>query len=435
MKVTNEKTEKSQAYLTIEMEPAEMEESLEKAYRQLVVRTSIPGFRVGKAPRAVLERQLGKEKLLREAINNLVPEAYEKAIKEQSIEAIAQPEIEIKQTTPLVFQAVVPLKPTVKMGDYHSIQVTAEPVEVTDDDVKAVIEQLRHQHATWEPVERPVELGDLVTLNIQSTIEGKPFIGQKGFQYHVLAEVAFPMPGFAEQLVATEKNKEKEFKLSFPADFSQKELAGKEVSFKVEVTEIKHEVLPEVNNDFAQLVNPELKTVDTLKERALTDLKARAEERARLAYEEKAIDAAVERAEVEFPSVLAHDEVHHIIDQRFRDSKEFETYLKSANKTMEQVHEELEPIANKRVTRSLVLGKVAEEEKIEAGKDEIDAEIERMLTSTKEEEKDRLSKLFNTEQARESIADTIITRKTIQRLVDIAKASEGKPKTDKEEGK
>ncbi|MFC1959063.1 trigger factor family protein, partial [Chloroflexota bacterium] len=129
MKVANEKTESGQAFLTIEMEPAEVEESLESAYHRMVKRVKIPGFRRGKAPRAVLERYIGKESLLEDALNNLVPQAYEKAIKEQEIEAIAQPQIEITQTDPLVFKAIVPLKPTVKLGDYHSIQVVPEPVK------------------------------------------------------------------------------------------------------------------------------------------------------------------------------------------------------------------------------------------------------------------------------------------------------------------
>ena len=125
MKVTKEKTENSQAFLTVEMEPAEMEESLEASYRRLVKKANIPGFRKGKAPRAILERYMGKESLLEEALKHLVPQAYEKAIKEQEIEPIAQPQIEITQTDPVVFKAVVPLKPTVKLGDYHSIQADA----------------------------------------------------------------------------------------------------------------------------------------------------------------------------------------------------------------------------------------------------------------------------------------------------------------------
>ena len=355
MKVTNEKTENRQLFLTIEMEPAEVDESLEQSYYRLVQRTKIPGFRKGKAPRAILERYIGKESLLEDALNTLVPQACEKAIKEQEIESIAQPQIEIAQTDPVVFKAIVSLKPKVKLGDYQHIQVTPEPVAVTDNDVDDVIEQLRHQHATWEPVERPVDFGDLVVLDVESNIEDKPFTNQKGAQYQVLHDLTFPVPGFAEQLTGMKKNEEKEFKLQFPSDHPEGELAGKEPSFKVRVTEVKQEILPELSDEFAGEVNPDLKTLDSLRERVSSDMKLRGEERARIDFEERVIDAVTELSEVEFPPILVEAEVHRILDQRFqRGNQELEEYLRSINKTEEELHEELHQSATKRVTGSLV---------------------------------------------------------------------------------
>ncbi len=257
MKITNEKIENSQAFLTIEMEPAEVEESLEMSYHRLVKKANIPGFRKGKAPRAILERYIGRESLFEDALNDLLYQAYEKAIKEQAIEAIAQPQIEIAQTDPVVFKAIVPLKPKVKLGDYQHIQVTPQPVEVTENDVNDVIEQLRHQHATWEPVERPVDFGDMVVFNIWSSVEDKPFINQKGVQYQPLHDSSFPLPGFAEQLIGMKRDEEKEFKLQIPADYSRSELAGKEPSFRVRVTEIKQEILPELKDEFAGEIDPD----------------------------------------------------------------------------------------------------------------------------------------------------------------------------------
>ncbi len=424
MKVTNEKTENSQAFLTIEMEPAEVEESLEKSYQRLVQKAKVPGFRKGKAPRAILERYIGKESLLEDALNSLVPQAYEKAIKEQEIEAIAQPQIEIAQTDPLVFKAIVPLKPIVKLGDYQHIQLMPEPVEVSESDVSDVIERLRHQHATWEPVERPVDFNDLVVFDIESSIEDESFINQKGAQYQVLRDLSFPAPGFAEHLAGMKRNEEKEFKLQFPSDYSNDELAGKEPSFKVRVTEIKQEILPELNDDFASEVNPDFKALDSLREQASSDLKLRAEEKARIDFEERVIDAVVELSEVEFPPILVEAEIHRVLNQRFqRGNQELEEYLGSINKTEEELHEELRPLATKRVTRSLVLGKVVEEEKIEVSDSEIDTEIENM-TKSATENKEKLEKVLNTPQVRESIEQTLTTRKTVQRLVEIAKGSE-----------
>jgi trigger factor len=438
MKVTNEKTENRQAFLTIEMEPAEMEESLEDSYKSLVQKTNIPGFRRGKAPRVVLERYIGRESLLEEAVNSLVPKAYEKAIKEQEIEAIAQPQIEVTKTEPLVFKAIVPLKPTVKLGDYQNIKVERETVKITKSNISDVIEQLRHQHATWEPVERAVEFGDLVALDVWSNIENKPFINQKGAQYQVVQSQSSPVPGFAEQLVGMKANGEKEFKLQLPSDYARKELAGKDASFRVRVNEIKQEILPELNDEFAKGVDPDLKTLDSLRKKVLSDLKLRAEENARMDFEDKVIDAVVNLSEMDYPPVLVESEINRILNQRFqKGEQELEEYLKSINKTEKELREELRPSATTRVKRSLVLGKVVEEEKIEVKSSEIDTEIENM-TQSATEKREELKKVLNTPQVRESIEQTLLTRKAVQRLTDkagIAKVPKKTRRTKKKEEK
>ncbi len=428
MKVTNEKTENSQVFLTIEMEPAEVETSLEASYHRLAKKTRIPGFRKGKAPRAVLEGYLGKEILLEDTLNNLLPKAYENAVKEQKIEAVAQPHIEVTQTDPVVFKAIVPLMPTIELGDYHHIQVKSEPVELTEDDVSNTIEQLRHQQGTWEPVDRPVAFDALVVLNIESTIEDKPFINREGVQYQVLRDASMPAPGFAEQLPGMKKDEEKEFKLQFPSDYSKDELAGKEASFKVKVIEIKQERLPELNDEFARGINPDFNTMDSLRERISTNLRLHAEEQARVDFEERVIEAAVDLSQVEFPPVLVEAEIDQLLSQQTRrwqmDGKGLEEYLKSINKTEEELREELRPLATKRVTQSLVLGKVAEEEKIEVSDTEIDTEIENMTKDADEDKRDELRGFLNAPPARGSIKLTLMTRKTMQRLVAIATGSE-----------
>ena len=252
MKVTNEKTENRQAYLKIEVEPAEIETATDKAYHRLVKRVNIPGFRRGNAPRAVFERHFGKHEFFHEMLDDLVPDVYKKAIKEQNLEPVAEPQIELESEEPVIIKAVVPLKPVVNLGDYKTIDLKPQPVEVTDEMINSVVEQLRHQHATWEPAERPVELNDLVTLDVESTMKGEPFVNQKGVQYQVMAGTISPAPGFAEQLVGMKKGEEKEFKLQYPADYPQKEVQGNEATFKVKIIEIKQEKLPEVNDEFAK---------------------------------------------------------------------------------------------------------------------------------------------------------------------------------------
>jgi len=432
VKVTREKTENSQAFLNIEMEPPEVEEYLKKSYNRLVKKANIPGFRKGKAPREILEQYIGKESLLEDALNTLIPQAYERAIEEQQIEAFARPSIEIVQTDPVIFKATVPLKPTVKLDDYHNIQVAEEPVEVTDDDVNAVIEQLRYQHANWEPVERPVEFEDLVVLDVESKIEGEPFLNEKGAQYQVLRNAPFPVPGFAEQLVGMKVGEDKEFKLQFPSDYPRSELAGKEPWFMVRVTEVKRQVLPELNDEFVREVSADLKDLDMLREKVSEDLRLRAEERARIDFEERVIDAVVDLAEVEFPPILIELEIAQLLDEQSRrlqmGGRGMEEYLRSINKTEEELREELRPVATKRITRSLVLEKIAEEEKVEVTESEVDTEIENMVKRVAEN-KDRLQESLNTPQARESVRQMLITRKTLQRLLEIARGSkEGEKK-------
>ncbi len=438
MKVTNEKTEEHQVFLTIEMEPAEMEESLESSYRRLVKKVDVPGFRRGKAPRAILERHVGQESLLNDTVDVLVPEAYEKALKEQDIEPIAPPQIEVVQTDPIIFKAVVPLKPVVKPGDYHGIRLEPEPVEVTEDNINDVIEQLRHQHATWEPVERAVDFGDMVALEVDSNVEGEPFVNQKGAQYQVTRDSPAPAPGFAEQLVGMGKSEEKEFKIQFPEDYSRGELAGKEASFKVVVTEIKQENLPELTDELAHEIDADFKTAGELRERVSTDLTTRAEEMAKRNFEERVIEAVADISEMEVPPILVEVEVDRALNRNLRFMQQsglgMEQYLKSMNKTEEELREEIRPTARKRVSQSLVLGKIAEEEKVEVSGAEIDAEIEEM-TGSAAENRDELKKALNTPQARESIEQTLLTRNTVQRLVEIARGSKKTDTIQKEEEK
>jgi len=440
VKVTKEKVEKSQVFLTIEMEPAEVEKGLAESYKHLVQRVNIPGFRKGKAPRAIFERYVGKGSLLEDALNHLVPDAYEKALKEQDIEAIAQPQIEITQTEPVVFKATVPVAPTVKLGDYHSIKMSPEPVAVTEEDINQSLEQLRHQHATWEPVPvaQAVNFDDLVVLDIESQISNAPYINQKGIQYYVRRGLTFPAPGFPEQVVGMKKEEAKEFKLQFPPDYPRAEMAGKEASFKVKVIEMKQEVLPELNDAFAKQVGPEFKTLAELRGRVSTNLKLRAAEKARRDFEEKVIEALVQQSPVEFPPILVEKEVHDMLEEQARrlqlQGVNFEDYLKSLNKTVEQLHQEMHPLAEKRVIRALVLGKVAEEEKVAVSDAEIDAEIENMVKGATEK-KEELQKLLNTPRSRESTKQMLLTRKTIERLTEIAKGQSGEVTRESSEAK
>ena len=436
MKVTREKEENRQAFLTVEMEPAEMEEGMRHAYEQLVKKASIPGFRKGKAPRAIVERNLGKSRLLEEALDHLLPQAYQQAVKEQSIEPYAQPELEITQADPLIFKAVVPLMPTVELGDYRSVRMQPEPVEIKEENISAVLEELRHQHATWEPVDRPLDYNDMAVIDIDGEVEGKPYLKRAASQMQVAKDIITPAPGFAAQVVGMKKDEEKEFGITFPADYPGTAVAGKEGHFKVKLHEIKVEKLPDLNDEFAARISAELKTLDALKEEVKKSLKLRGEERARMDFEEKLINAVVEQSKVEYPPVLIELEVNRILNEQARQlqmtGQGMDQYLKSINKTAGQLQEEMRPIGVRNVTASLVLGKIAGEEKTEVTPEDIQNGISNMARNVAADKKDEFIKLLDTPRTRESLEQSLKTRKTIERLTEIAK-SETLKKESKEE--
>lgn len=419
MKITKDKTENSQMFLTIEMEPEEVEESMQVAFKRLNKKARIPGFRKGKAPRDIFERYLGKEYLMEEALNDLIPTAYAKAVEERSIEAIAQPKIEIEQMKPLIMKATVPLKPTVELGDYKSLKVEKETIEITGEKVDEVIEQLRHQHATWEPVEgRPVEFDDLLIMDIVGMLGDKNVIEQKGAQYQVVAGQTFPVLGFAEQLVGMNPGDEKEFELEYPEDYGDEELAGNKVKFKINAIEIKKEVLPEISDEFAKTVGTEFETMAALRERAETDMKERAEQQSKSNFEEEIIHGIADISKVEYPPVLVESEITRILNQQFqRSSQSLEDYLATVGKTEEELREDLRPSAEHRVVHSLVLSKVAEVEEIEVSNEEVDEEIEDMVKDSTDK-KEELRKFFSDPQIRDSIVQNMLTRKTMEKLTE-----------------
>ena len=428
MKVSTERIENSQVVLNIEVEPEEVENSLELAYRRLVKNTAIPGFRKGKAPRALLERFIGKEALLDDALEHLVPEVYAQAIEEQGIEVIAQPQIEVTQTDPVIFKATVAIRPSIELGDYRQIRLSQETVVVAEDEVAAAMEQLRYQQAPWVPAERPVQFGDLVTIDVEGSLDGEMILNEKGTEYQVLQNLPMPVPGFAEELSGMEREGEKEFSLSFPAEHQVKELAGREYRFKVKASEIKEKKLPELDDEFAKSTGRGYDTLDSLREQVAADLKARAEARARKELEKKAVEAAVEKARLEFPSILVEEEIDRMLSDQagqFRGGRQgMEEYLRNMGKTSDELREELRPEATRRVTHSLVLSKLAEEEKIEVSPAEVDADVETMVRGAGERGEE-LRRLFASAPARQSIERALLTRKTVQRLIEISSTPEG----------
>lgn len=441
MKVTKEKVENSQAFLTVELEPSEMEAPMQSSYKRIAQKANIPGFRKGKAPRAIVEQYVGKENIVEDALKHLVPQAYEQALKEQEIEPFGQPEVEVTQTDPVIFKAVVPLAPVVELGDYHSIEMEPEKAEVTDENVNEVLEELRHQNATWEPIDRPLEYDDLATIDVNGKVDEKPYIQRVGMQYQLLKDAAAPAPGFVERILGMKKGEEREFNLTFPEDYPNSEVAGKEANFKVKLSEIKSEILPELNEEFVGRISTELKTVDELRDEVKKNLVQRTEDRVKMEFQEKVVAAAVEQSKIEYPPVLVEMEINRILNEQARQlqmsGRNLEDYMRSTGKTEGQLREELRPLAEKNIRASLALGKIAEAEKIEVTGSDIEDGLNSMTGGVPEEQREEFRKIMDTPRTRESMRQSLLTRKTIERLAEIAgvpaESGTGTTKKQKEE--
>jgi trigger factor len=423
MKVTSEQSGECQVTLNIELEAAEVEKGLDKAYKRLVTKVKVPGFRPGKAPRELLEHQVGQEVLLQEALEDLVPDAYEEALKKESLEAVARPHIELLEKSPVTLKATVPTKPIITVGNYREqMRLQPEPAEVSQGEIDRTIKLFANQKATLTPVDRATTFGDVLTIDIIGSLQGEQFLDRKESACEIIKDAPAPLPGFAEKLVGANKGEIREFTLSFPADHEDQQLAGKDYGFKVTVSEIKEKKLPELDDEFAKSLGAN--TFTEWKDRIIETLKKRTEERVKRDFENKLIEAVTKFAEVKYPQALVEQEIDHTIDEESRNFKDgmkgLENYLKSVNKTMEGHRDELREGAKTRVIRSLVMEKVAGDEKIEVSEQEVDAEIERMLQKELEHA-DEMRQFWNLPQARHSIEHYLINSKTIALLSEIAR--------------
>ena len=435
MKVSSQTIENRQMLFEVEAEPDEVEKSLSAAYHHLVNRIEVPGFRRGKAPRSMLERHIGRGALLEEAMEHLVPELLGKAIDEQKIEIIARPHIEITKIEPVVFKATVSLPPTVELGDYSEIRIDKEPVNVDEAEVDKVVEQVRLQSATWEPVERPVKFEDLVAIDLFGTVDGEQLVDQKDFQMQVHKDMPMPVPGFSEQIEGMEKGQGKEFTIEIPGDFNAPKIAGKTCSFKVKLNEVKEQKLPEVNDDFAKGMGGDFSTVEAMRKNITANLNNVYQVGAMRRFEQKVLEAVVEKSKVEFPPVLVDQEIDRVIMERERELTArrvtLEDFLKSQKKSIDELRESLRALASKQIAISLVVDKVAEKENIKVTPEEIEAEIQQMVQSAGERGEE-MAKVFQSPEPRISIERSLIVAKAVKMLMDIAS---NEPKTGSEAAK
>jgi trigger factor len=430
VKVSTERLPQSQVALEIEVDEERLAQAMESAYRRLVAKAKIPGFRPGKAPRAVLERHLGEDTIRQEAIDRLMPQVYQEALEQEAIDPIDRAQFELVTQQPLVAKFTIPVRPSVDLGDYASLRVPKEPVVVEPERVQEALETLRHRYAVLEPVDRPVQWGDIIRADVEGTIDGTAFVHEEDAQFQLLEDRSISLPGFAEALPGHQKGDQFEFEVTAPEDLPDERFRGKQARYRVHVKETKQEVLPELDDDFARQVGEGFQSLAALRERVEQDLREALEREAEHRYHDQVLDALAERTHMEFPPVLVERETDHLLKEQFGGptargragaaaQEQLERYLQQVGKSEEELRDELRPLAERRVRRSLVLSEVSEAEHIQVTGEDVEAEIER-LTSGAGSQADELRRLFSSDQAKESMRRSLVTKNTLERLAGIA---------------
>jgi trigger factor len=437
LRITAEPLPQRQVLLEIEVEPERHNEAIEKAYRKLAPRVRIPGFRPGKAPRAMIEKQIGRHRLLDEAMDILVPDVYKEALEKEELDPVANPALEIVSHEPFVFKATVPLKPDVDIGDYKALRVPKEAVDVSEAQVEDTLTTLRRRYGTIEPVDRPAQKGDIIRGSLTAeTSDGKLF-EQQDIEYRLSDESLSSLPGLADSIVGLSKGADITTSVKVEADHPDQRIAGKDVTYHVVVEEVKEERLAPLDDNFAREVGEGFESLSDLRERVKSDIVSVEEDAALHRYHTAVIDALLNQAKLEYPEVMIEREIDRILEEQAnldpRDPRAQELYLARMGKSEEEVRNEVRETAEARLRRSLVLTAFAEAENITVTHEEIDAEIEKMAESAGSQA-DAIRRVFGTQSGHATIERTLLTRKTLERLVEIASAdgaqapkSEAKP--------
>jgi trigger factor len=420
-----EKVENNVAHLEIEVEASKFQEAVKKSYIKNVGQFAIPGFRKGKAPRKIIETYYGEGVFYEDAVNIIIPEAYDEAVEETKIEPVEQPSIDIKQIGSgenFIFTAEVTVKPEVKVGDYNGIEINKIEYNVTDEDVDGEIKKLQEQNARLITVEdRATQKGDTVIMDFEGFTDGEPFEGGKATNYNLELGSGQFIPGFEEQLIGKNIAEETEVNVTFPEDYNAEELAGKEAMFKVVINEIKFKELPEIDDEFAKDVS-EFDTLDELKKDTREKLEKQAADRTKSEIENTVIEKIAEKAVVDIPKVMIDNQVESRLselDNQFRmQGMDLDGYVKMTGGDIDKLREQFREGAEEQVKSNLVLEKICELEKVEATEDEIKEEIKKMAEMYKMEA-DKVEEMMGDHI--DSFKKELAIRKTVDIVVKNAK--------------
>lgn len=416
MSVQVEKLEKNMAKLTIEVSSEEFENAIAKAYKKNKNKISMPGFRKGKAPRAMIEKMYGKGIFYEDAANSIIPDAYADAAKESELEIVAQPEIDVTQIEsgkPFIFTATVALKPEVTLGEYKGIEVEKKEVEVTDEEVEAEINKVRESNARMLDIDdRATQDGYTVLIDFDGYVDGKQFEGGKADDYSLVLGSHSFIDNFEEQLVGKNIGDDVEVNVTFPENYQAEELQGKPAVFKVKIKEIKVKELPELDDDFAQDVS-NFDTIAEYKEDLKKKLTENKEEALKREREEAVIGKIIENAQMDIPEQMVDAQTRQMTQefaQRLSSQGlSIDQYMQFTGLTPQKMLEELKPQALKRIQSRLVLEAVVAAENIETTEEELDKEIENMA-SMYQMEVDKLKEVIGEEEKKQISLDLAVQK-------------------------
>ncbi len=425
MAVKSEQIEKNLVKLTFEVNAEDFDKAVNKVYLKNAKKFNIPGFRKGKAPRAIVEKYYTEAVFYDEAVNMVLPEAYDAAVKESGVDIVARPEIdveEIKKGEPVVFTALVTTKPEVKLGEYKGLEVKKIDCAVTDEDVEKDLEATREKNARLISVDdKAIENGNIAVIDFEGFVNDVPFDGGKGEDYELEIGSGTFIPGFEEQLVGAKTDDKTDVKVTFPEDYHAEDLAGKDAVFKVTVKDVKVRELPELNDDFAEEVS-EFDTLEEYKADVRKKLEKAAEDKAKTETENEVVEKAVENAEFEIPDAMIEAQIDNIVrdfEQRLSyQGMNLDMYLQYTGQNTEGFREQFKDQAKKQVEGSLVIEAIQKAEGIEAGPEETELRLVDM-SKKYNMELDKLKELLG-EAETENIKREIAMQKTIEMLVNNA---------------
>ena len=425
MSINVEKTEnKNEVKLTFTIEAEKFDSAMKRVYAKSAKYFSIPGFRKGKAPMAMVEKQYGSEIFYEDTFNEIVPEVYEKELKENNIEAVSNPNIDITQIgkgKDLIFTAVVQVKPEFKVAKYKGIELKKVEYNVTDENIDHELKHMAERNARIVNVEdRAVKKGDITVIDFEGSVDGVPFEGGKSDNYELTIGSNTFIPGFEDQIIGMKIEEEKDIKVKFPEEYHAADLAGKDAVFKVKLHEIKEKELPKIDDDFAKDVS-EFDTLKELKNSIKEKLEKENEQRAKTEVEEAAIEQVSQKTKIDIPSGMIETETDNILrDLETRLSYQgmtLEQYLSFMQKTKDEVKKEYADQAEKTVKTRLVLEAIVKEENIEADQVKVEEKIEEMAKAYGR----KAEELKNNEQLVNYIKDTLKTEEAISLIIDNAK--------------